>query len=146
MKFKTSIFIGKSTFDKNFVELNNQLKSIKIIHDERLKPNEYDLESDKIELECLKIHENEVFNNWTERDVDNWILEKEIHPSIGNALRPSDGKILYEFFLMKKDAPSFFHESFLAENSTFTLRDYAIFSREINALFKRQSKTLNDKS
>lgn len=138
MKFKTSIFIGKSTFDKNFVELNNQLKSIKSIYDERLKPNEYDLESEKIELECLKIHENEVYNNWTEIDVDNWILEKEIHPCIGDALRHSDGKMLYEFFQMKKDAPSFFHESFLTENSTFTLRDYAIFSREINALFIRQ--------
>jgi len=141
LKNKTTIFIGKKTFNTNFVELNNQLNSIENDYKEKFKINDPVLESkkqDDVELENFKIHENEVYTKWTEKDVDDWLLEKKIHPCILDALRPSNGKILYEIFLMKTKASSFFYESLLTKNPTLALRDYAVFSNEINTLFKNK--------
>jgi hypothetical protein len=136
----------KKSFATNFEELNKQLNSISIAFKEKFENFDdvldQDLEED-IDFENINILENEVYMRWTEKDVDSWILEKKINPCIADALRPSDGKMLYEIFLMKSRAPIFVHESFLTQTSTFTLRDYAIFSKEINTLFKKKGEMIN---
>ena len=81
---------------------------------------------------------NTVYSDWTERDVQNWFTNKKIHANIVDALQPCDGKLLYEFYLMKNRTPDFFNESILADKSSFSLRDYAIFSKEINSLFENK--------
>jgi hypothetical protein len=132
----------KKSFATNFEELNRQLNSISIAFKEKFEKFDNVLDQDfeeDIHFEKINILDNEVYMRWTEKDVDNWILEKKINQCIADALRPSDGKLLYEIFLMKSRAPIFVHDSFLTQTSTFTLRDYAVFSKEINTLFKKKS-------
>ena len=83
---------------------------------------------------------NEIINNWTEEHVENWLNEKNISKKIGDLIRPCDGKLLYEFYLMKKETPDYFTQSlpFLDSDNEFSMRDYALFSKELNRLFYKE--------
>ena len=76
--------------------------------------------------------------NWSEIDVEKWILEKNIQSSILNNIRPCNGKLLFELFSIKNQAPIFFKEILMANHDTadqFSLRDYAVFFNELKNLF-----------
>ena len=82
------------------------------------------LESNAFYLESNFLHEtemenNQVYSKWLENDVESWLKEKMIHPDIGDSILPADGKLLYEIFLMKSQAPNFLNETFLMKNPTF---------------------------
>jgi hypothetical protein len=144
VKYKTPILFEKSTIFKKIDDIKSQLSSI--LSAFQVKYNK-DLENvsdgDTIEKmvdleeEDEQITKNKVYSNWTENDVENWMISKKINENIGNALKPCDGKLLYEFYLMKSKTPDYFNESILTGNTTFSLRDYAIFSKEINDLFSQ---------
>jgi len=83
---------------------------------------------------------NEIISSWTEDHVETWLNEKNISKSIGDLIRPCDGKLLYEFYLMKKETPEYFTQSlpFFDSDNDFSMRDFALFSKELNRLFYKE--------
>ncbi len=76
--------------------------------------------------------------DWSEVEVEKWCKEKLIHPNIENHLKPCNGKLLYEFFLIKNESPDFFYRQ-IAINKSSTkpvlIRDIAIFTLELKKIF-----------
>lgn len=78
--------------------------------------------------------------NWSEQNVQNWFIEKGLtmHKSIVENFKKCDGKLLYEFYLIKKEAPIFFYEKMFSTcNEQFPLKDYTYFSKELKDLFEK---------
>ena len=76
--------------------------------------------------------------NWSEADVEKWCMEKKIHPNIELHLKPCNGQLLYEFFLIKIESPDFFYRSLAINKSNskpVLIRDVAIFSLELKKIF-----------
>ena len=74
---------------------------------------------------------------WTEGDVEKWLADKKIHPNIELHLKPCDGHLLYEFYLIKKESPDFFCRSLAISKSHFKpvyIRDIAVFSLELKKI------------
>jgi hypothetical protein len=75
---------------------------------------------------------------WSELDVTNWFLSKNIHPDIVNSLRPCDGRILHQLFNMYTEAPDHFYKSIVfikSSNELTPLRDVCKFTFELKTLF-----------
>ena len=74
---------------------------------------------------------------WSESDAEKWLKQTDTHPNILANIRPCDGKILYELFLIKRDSPDFFYRSLSANflRRPVFLRDLAAFSNELRRLF-----------
>lgn len=72
--------------------------------------------------------------DWTENDVDKWLMEKKFNSFIIESIRPSDGKLLYSMFKMFETAPESFYSS-LNRNGHITLRELVYFSTELKNLF-----------
>ena len=89
----------------------------------------------------VPIKQNKNINeiNWSEIEVENWCKEKSIHPNIENHLKPCNGKLLYEFFLIKNESPDFFYRQLAISKMSSTkpvmIRDLAIFTLELKKIF-----------
>ena len=97
------------------------------------------------QVEIKQVESKPVISNpikdWTEKDVSNWITEKGIHPTIANNLRKCNGSILFELFLIKEEAPSYFYKA--VSSSTYGLvliKEIAVFSRELKILIQQGKK------
>jgi hypothetical protein len=87
-----------------------------------------------------KSHERERVIKWNEADVEAWLSEKCIHPSLVKNLKPCNGKILYQMYLMLKQVPEFFYTSMRSDaDNKISLRDLALFSYELSSIFKEDS-------
>jgi hypothetical protein len=77
---------------------------------------------------------------WKEEDVDSWIHEKKFSQTLIENIKPCNGKILYQLFIMCKNAPEFFYSSLRNEsNNNISLKDLALFSYELNNLFNEEN-------
>jgi hypothetical protein len=72
--------------------------------------------------------------SWTEECVENWFNTQKLNIKILEELRPCDGKLLKQLFVMSKTAPEFFYHA-LCSKSALSLRDTAMFASELTALF-----------
>lgn len=82
------------------------------------------------------LNENEI-GKWSEKDVKKWLNEKKINSDIVKNVFPCNGAILYQYFLMQKEAPEFFYQSLsTAENKRISLKYVAAFQVELKLLFK----------
>jgi len=96
------------------------------------------IEDNRINISNVSSSSEKLIINWTEVDVEKWIEEKNIQSSILNNIRPCDGKLLFELFSIKIQAPDYFKESLMANQdiaNQFSLRDYAVFFNELKKLF-----------
>lgn len=77
---------------------------------------------------------------WNGAQVKEWFNEKDIHSSIIDSIVPCNGKLLYEIYMIKKEAPEYFYSSFASSRSELgeeaSFRDMAIFSYELRNLFE----------
>jgi hypothetical protein len=93
---------------------------------------------------------------WSEQRVAEWFTNKKINQIIVDCLKPCDGKLLFKYYSIKKEAPAYFYESLrnkckiVAESSAEssicssttattnvpTLANFLLFSRELNFLFE----------
>ena len=81
---------------------------------------------------------NSTILGWSEKEVEDWLMAKNVHPVIVENLNSFNGKILSELFLMKEETPKFFYESITIGNdadNTLLLKDLALFSHELKKLF-----------
>ncbi len=81
---------------------------------------------------------NSAILDWSEKEVENWLIEKNIHPVIIENLNSFNGKVLSELFLMKDETPKFFYESIAMGNQAkhgILLKDMAMFTFELKKLF-----------
>ncbi len=74
---------------------------------------------------------------WTHDDVEKWFVEKNLNLAILNDLRPCDGNLLRQLFIMSITAPEFFYHS-ISSKKELSLRDAAMFSCELAFLFNQQ--------
>lgn len=72
---------------------------------------------------------------WNESEVEEWIRMKKIDISILDDLRPCDGRILNQLYKILTTAPEFFYCALTAKNK-ISLRDVAVFTSELESLFK----------
>jgi hypothetical protein len=81
--------------------------------------------------------QNKTEYKWTEKEVEEWLKKIDLHPSIVANIKPCDGKILFELYLIKKESPEFFYRSLSANfvRKPVLLRDLAIFSNELRKIF-----------
>ncbi len=74
---------------------------------------------------------------WSESDVNKWLESKNFQPNIIENIRPCDGKIIYQLYSILKNAPEFFYTAIRSDsNNKVVLRDIALFTYELNALFE----------
>ena len=88
----------------------------------------------KVPTTIITQNKNIKILKWTESEVEKWLLEKGIHPNIELHLKPCDGQLLYEFYLIKKESPDFFYRSLAINKSNckpVMIRDVAVFSLEL---------------
>ena len=74
---------------------------------------------------------------WTEADVEKWFTENNIHPNIEFHLKPCDGQLLYEYYLIQKETPDFFRRTLSTGMSNFKpvlIKDIAVFSLELKKI------------
>jgi hypothetical protein len=80
------------------------------------------------------INDTKKIENWNEKQVDDWLNEKKIHPVIVENVRPSNGKLLSQLFSMQQEAPEFFYSS-ISSNKQIVTREIAHFAFELKTLF-----------
>jgi hypothetical protein len=80
---------------------------------------------------------NEAIENWSESDVEKWLDEKKIHRVICENVKPSDGKILSQLYLMQNSAPEFFYSSISSNDKKLATREVALFAYELKKLFAK---------
>ena len=78
---------------------------------------------------------NRIIENWSEQEVENWLNEKKIHSVICENVKPSNGNILKQLYLMQQNAPEFFYSS-ISSNKQIATREVALFAYELKILFK----------
>ncbi len=103
-----------------------------------MKLNEIETSYNNFKIEEVSKITQSLPLNWSEIDVEKWILEKNIQSSILNNIQPCNGKLLFELFSIKNQAPVFFKEFLMANHDIadqFSLRDYAVFFNELKNLF-----------
>ena len=76
-------------------------------------------------------------SNWSELQVIEWAKNLNINNSIIEDLKPCNGKILNQLFKILITAPEFFYCALTAKNR-INLRDVAVFTSELEILFKIQ--------
>jgi len=74
--------------------------------------------------------------NWSEYQVENWLLEKKINKSIQENVSPCDGKILFQLYEMMNTAPEFFYSSIVHQTKLFQQEKLLVFRNYIYYLFK----------
>ena len=65
---------------------------------------------------------------WTESEVDNWLVAKNINKKISENVKPFNGKILLQLYQMMIGAPEFFFASITSQNCKIPTREVASFS------------------
>ena len=95
----------------------------------------------------LRFKLNSAIVNWSEKEVETWLREKNVHPIIIENLNSFNGKVLSELFLIKEDTPNFFYESISMgdTNKDLLLKDLAMFSHELKRLFITETDDLEKK-
>ena len=96
--------------------------------------------------------------SWSEQDTSEWLIQSGIHASIKEMLRPCDGRLLFKYYLIKKQAPSFFFDVLqrnlkslndsssssprlssvvMVDSQQPNLLDFTHFSKELRKLFDK---------
>lgn len=101
--------------------------------------------SSKIQLFSQEMHKRYKLNSkilsWSEKEVETWLREKNVHPIIVENLNSFNGRVLSELFLMKQQTPTFFYQSISTgascsdDNRDLMLKDLALFTHELKSLF-----------
>ena len=145
---KTSINFTRNDFSKNIESLLKQIRMILRADQQKklttLNPDDALLEN--VTNPLVKLFSSSVMSrfkmnmqilNWSERQVRNWLYDKDIHPVIADNLNSFNGKVLCELFIMKNESPDFFYKSIThgKSNQELPLKDLALFSQELKSLF-----------
>ena len=72
---------------------------------------------------------------WAPLDVERWLTTKRISKDIAYEIRASDGRMLYQLYVMLKNSPDFFSSTVRNANRRVSPRDAALFSYELTNLF-----------
>ena len=100
------------------------------------KEEEKIIEEEKIDMRRIEVKSRKTDAiNWSESQVYQWFVDKNIESSIMKPLWPCDGQMLYEFYLIKNETPDFFYKSLSNWIWGPTLRDITHFSIELKRLF-----------
>jgi len=75
---------------------------------------------------------------WSEKDIQKWFDEKKFNSNLMENLKPDvNGKVLFQMFQILQSTPEFFYTSLRSDsNNKLFLKDVAIFSFELSALFE----------
>ena len=73
---------------------------------------------------------------WGEKEADEWLKVKRFHKHIAAKLKPCDGHVLYQLYLMLKSCPEFFYSTLRDSDTAIGIKDIASFSYELTLLFK----------
>ena len=75
--------------------------------------------------------------DWNENDVSKWMNSKQVHPTIAENLKGSNGNILYEIFLIKEEFPQYYYQSIASSsNGLLTIKEIALFNHELKKLLQ----------
>jgi hypothetical protein len=74
-------------------------------------------------------------SSWNQEQVENWIREKTFSELIVKNVCPCDGSLLEQYYIMSQSTPEFFFKS-LNPNGQVSLRECALFAKELKILFK----------
>ena len=78
---------------------------------------------------------NHAVENMTENEVKDWFAKKNLNIAIYEHLRPCCGKVLFQIYSMKKDAPEFFYQS-LKEIPKTNLSSISLFAYYLEKLIE----------
>ena len=87
----------------------------------------------KPKKELSKTEKSSVYY-WTEIEVNKWLNDQNIKPTIIENISPCDGKLLDQLFQISKEVPEFFFSSLRADSKA-SLKDVAYFTSELKSLF-----------
>ena len=78
--------------------------------------------------------------DWTEKDLKNWFDGKNFNANLIDNLKPDvNGKVLFQMFQMLQTTPEFFYTALRSDsNNKLFLKDIALFSFELSALFEEE--------
>ena len=149
MAFKRSFAFSKHEFHKCLNGLVEEIEQIKmnqtlvepmpITHSAINKPRQEAAVTgifDKIKVEEMSKLKSEVLS-WSEQRVSEWMEARKLSKRISTRIFPCDGHLLHEMFLIRCEAPEYFHESLknTPGYKEFTLREFILLSKELRGLF-----------
>ena len=117
-KIENSLANDFKIFPTNGVEINQEISSVL-----KSKANETLILVKKI-------------SDWSELDVQNWLVTKKVATQIIEAITPCDGLLLVELFQILKTAPEFFYSNLRIESKA-SVKDLANFSSELRFIFNK---------
>ena len=85
--------------------------------------------SASIATECAKLS---ITDKSSANDVEEWFRNENLNMDIFNHLKPCDGEILKQYFLLKSNAPEYFYRTL---EKIVDLRSALLFSSKLSKLF-----------
>jgi hypothetical protein len=86
-------------------------------------------------VELMVVEKNNEVSGWSEVQVAQWFEEKGFNALMLASVMPCDGGLLEQYYLMSQSVPEFFFKS-LNPNGAVSLRECALFAKELRLLFK----------
>jgi hypothetical protein len=85
--------------------------------------------------EIAEINKARDAKSMNEKEVDEWLNEKNVPDQIKNMIRPCNGEVLDQLFKMRQSAPEFYFQT-ISKNSINDLKSILMFSLELEKLFE----------
>ena len=131
----------KLTDKENSTSTHSKTEETKNIRDEFKETSENVNENQQLHsnsLARLSKEKTKKILKWTENDALNWFNEKKFSPNLVENLKPNvNGKILFQMYHILLNTPEFFYTSLRTDsNNKLLLKDIALFSFELSALFE----------
>ena len=120
------IFVNylKYDFDECMKRLKNEL--------DNLHKNSLNSPSENLTINDKKSVQVSITEKSSEKDVEEWFRLENLSINIYNLLKPCNGEILKEYFLLKSNAPDYYYRTL---EKTSDLRSALLFSSKLNNIF-----------
>ena len=120
------IFVNylKYDFDECMKRLKNEL--------DNLHKNSLNAPSENLTINDKKSVQVSITEKSSEKDVEEWFRLENLSINIYNLLKPCNGEILKEYFLLKSNAPDYYYRTL---EKTTDLRSALLFSSKLNNIF-----------
>jgi hypothetical protein len=142
--FKRSFVFSKHEFHKCFNGFIEEIEQIRqnptSVESSPMSHSSNNIETtgifDKINVEKGHKLKSEVLS-WSEQRVGEWMKARNLSKRISTRILACDGHLLHELFLIRCEAPEYFHEGLrnTPGYKEFTLREFILLSKELRSLF-----------
>lgn len=120
-------------FNKNCPKLNDRIESVQSNNSNNFSnESNVELQTQSSQKDSALIQSDPL--DWNESQVEKWLSEKGVS-AVYEILKPLDGKVLYQLYLVQMHTPEFFYKS-LTKNEIIDIKVIAYFTLALKELFE----------